>query len=351
MLDSPGRRLIPLEIPFETVDVPPVRGRIKSRPEDFIVDEEHAYPLCGEGEHLYVRVEKKGWSMERLLSYLREALDVGQAEIGYAGLKDKHAITRQWFSVPRRCEEHLPRVDNGAVRVLDTSAHTNKLKTGHLRGNRFCILLRGTSPDCLETVTEVTSRLARDGMLNIFGNQRFGQDLEAARVGRDVVAGAMKISAMSRMKRKFTVSAIQSYLFNLYVNERMSRGELRTVLAGDVVKKRDTGGIFIVDDVAQARARYANGELVITGPIFGRKMTRALQDAGRLEIETLAALQMNEQSFDGFHSIGSGTRRTLLAFPEEMEVDTCSLGVRLRFFLPKGCYATVLLREILKRDV
>lgn len=351
ILDSPGRDLKLIEIPFETDDVGPIKGRVKSRPEDFLVDEEPAYELCGNGDHLYIQVEKKGWSMERLLLHLREALDLSQAEIGYAGLKDKHAVTRQWLSVPARCEERLAKVDCGAVRLLATNRHTNKLRTGHLRGNRFNILLRGASAEHVEAVRAVTSRLAERGMVNIFGNQRFGQNLESARVGRDVVAGAMKISAMSRMKRKFSISSIQSYLFNLYVRERMELESMRRVFAGDIMKKRDTGGLFMAEDVVEVQARLDAGQLVVTGPIFGRKMVQAGGEAGRLEIATMARIGMNHYSFDSFHSYGAGTRRPLLIFPEEMEVEACKRGIRLRFFLPKGCYATVLLREVLKRDV
>ncbi len=351
ILDSPGRDLKLIDIPFETPDVGAIKARVKSRPDDFMVDEEPAYELCGKGDHLYIQVEKKGWSMERLLLHLREALDVSQAEIGYAGLKDKHAVTRQWLSVPARCEERLSKVDNGAVRLLDTNRHTNKLRTGHLRGNRFNILLRGAAQEQVEAVRTVTDQVVARGLVNIFGNQRFGQNLESARVGRDVVAGVMRISAMSRMKRKFSISSIQSYLFNLYVRERMALDRLRQVMAGDIMKKRDTGGLFVAEDVSEVQARLDAGQLVVTGPIFGRKMVQAGGEAGQLEIAAMAQIGMNHYSFDSFHSYGAGTRRALLTFPEDMEVEACKSGIRLRFFLPKGCYATVLLREVLKRDV
>lgn len=316
-----------------------------------MVDEEPAYEPCGKGDHLYVQVEKKGWSMERLLLHLRDALDISQGEIGYAGLKDQHAVTRQWISVPIRCEERLEKVENGAVRVVDTARHTNKIRTGHLRGNRFNILLRGTPENRVDAVRKVTDWVAANGMVNIFGNQRFGRDLESARVGRDVVAGAMRISGMSRLKRKFSISAIQSYLFNLYMRERMAEERLRKVMVGDVMKKRDTGGLFVAEDVAEVQARLDAGKLVVAGPIFGRKMVRAAGDSGQFEIEVMAKIGMNHYSFDSFHSYGAGTRRPLLTFPEEIEVEGCKSGIRMRFFLPKGCYATVLLREVLKRDI
>ena len=161
----------------------------------------------------------------------------------------------------------------------------------------------------------------------------------------------MRISAMSRMKRKFSISSIQSYLFNLYVRERMALDMMRKVMPGDVMKKRDTGGLFVAEDVAEVQARLDAGLLVIAGPIFGRKMTRAASQSGQFEIETMARIGMNHYSFDDFHSYGAGTRRALLTFPEDMEVEACKSGLRIRFFLPKGCYATVLLREVLKRDV
>jgi len=209
-------RIQPLTFPFVCPGERAVRGRIKSRPEDFVVEEVPAYEPCGAGEHLYVRLEKTGWAMERLLSHISRTLGLSQSETGYAGLKDKVSVSSQWLSLPARCESNLSSIESPQVRILEVSRHTNKLRIGHLKGNRFKILLRGAGKAGVEPAGRVLDAFSRNGMPNIYGNQRFGKNMEPARVGRDVVAGSMRISGMSRMKRKFVISAFQSYLFNLY---------------------------------------------------------------------------------------------------------------------------------------
>lgn len=344
-------RLEWIELPFLYPDLGPIRGRIKSRPEDFVVDEVPAYELSGEGDHLYVRIRKTGWPMEALLKHLEQTLELRPGEISYAGMKDKVAITTQWLSMPPRCEPLLEKVDCGAVSVLEVTRHGNKLRTGHLKGNNFRIVIRGGPEKEVPSAEALMQRVSASGMLNSYGRQRFGKNLEAARVGLDVVKGTMNISGMSRMKRKFCVSAIQSYLFNLYLQVRIKKEKLRKVVLGDILKKTDTGGMFIVEDPLREQRRLEAGEVIITGPIFGKKMTRGRDEAHSLEMKALGRLQLSLGSFDAFHTLGSGTRRPLLSFPQDAGVEHTSAGIEVRFFLPKGTYATELLRELTKREV
>ena len=344
-------RIRPVEFPHAYPDLPPVNGRLKARPEDFVVDEVMAYEPSGDGEHLMVRVRKTGLAMDNFLKFVADRLGIRTAEVGYAGLKDKVAVTTQWLSVPVRCEERLDALRSARVEVIEFARHGNKLRTGHLKGNRFELLLRGAPHSAAAVALEVLQRFEREGMPNIYGNQRFGRELESVRVGRDVVDGSMNISAMGRMKRKFVISALQSFLFNLYALIRNQAHGLRTVLEGDILKKRETGGMFTCSDREVDQRRLDDGELVITGPIFGRKMVRAMADSHVLEARTLARLQLNLNSFDQFHTLGAGTRRPLLVFPTDVGAEATDKGTLLRFFLPKGCYATTLVREILKKDV
>jgi len=347
----PRQRLEWVEMPFLYPDLEPVWGRIKSRPEDFVVDEVPAYEFSGKGDHLLVQIRKRGWPMEQLLKHLETTLKVRPAEIGYAGLKDKMAVTSQWLSLPLSCEALLPEVECDSAKVLDVTRHENKLRTGHLRGNRFRILLRGAPEKALPRATALMQCVSQSGMLNSYGRQRFGRNLEAARVGLDVVRGTMQVSGMSRMKRKFNISAIQSYLFNLYVQIRIKEGKLRQVVEGDILKKSDTGGMFIVEDAMREQPRLDRGEVLVTGPIFGKKMKRGRLEAHHLEMKALGRLQLSLGSFDGFHTLGAGTRRPLLSFPRDSTAQYVPKGIELSFFLPKGTYATELLRELMKREV
>lgn len=346
-----GPKIDTSPMPFSFPGFEGISGEFKTCPEDFLVDEELAYSASGSGQHLLVRIEKRGLSMEELLRHIRSTLDLAQSEIGYAGMKDKLAVTRQWFSFPRTVEERVRLLDSSDLRVLDVQPHNHKLKIGHLRGNRFVIQLRGVPAGQVEGVRLLLEGFERDGLANIYGNQRFGRDFEAVRVGRDVVAGQMNLSSMSRMKRRFVISALQSYLFNQMVRLRHDRDLLRRVVTGDVMKKRTTGGVYFADDRAVEQARLDAGEVLVTGPMFGKKMMRAKGEAVELEKEVLASLEMNHNSFDEFHTLGAGTRRPLLLFPRDAQVEEAGPGLLLSFFLPKGSYATVLVREILKREV
>ncbi len=350
-MDMSRWRVKPIEFPFMMPEFPAMEGRFKSRPEDFRVDEELAYPACGKGEHLFVRVRKTGLSMEALLTHVRSKLGLAQSEIGYAGMKDRLSVSSQWLSFPRRVAEQLEQLESEHVKVLDTAIHTNRLKIGHLKGNHFRILLRGARESKAEPVRTMLERMAVEGVVNIYGKQRFGKDHESVRVGRDVLMGKMRISGMSRMKRRFVISALQSYLFNSYALRRAERGWLHKVLPGDVLKKRDTGGMFVVDAPRREQGRLDRGELVITGPMFGKKMKRPEAKALELETEVLTAAGLNMYSFEPFHTLGAGTRRPLFVYPSHVNVEGDGEGVAMSFFLPKGAYATVLVREIVKREV
>ena len=350
-MDMSGWRLVPIEFPFMMPEFPAMEGRFKSRPEDFVVDEELAYPACGDGNHLLVRVQKTGLSMEALLNRVRSTLGLSQSEIGYAGMKDRMSVSRQWLSLPRSAEANLERLESDDVKVLETAVHTNRLKIGHLKGNRFRILLRGARESKAGLVRTMLERMAADGVMNVYGKQRFGKDYESVRVGRNVVLGSMRISGMSRMKRRFVISSLQSYLFNSYALMRQKRGWQHKVLSGDVLKKRDTGGMFVADSPRREQARLDARELVITGPMFGKKMKRAEGKALELETEVLTKAGLNMYCFEPFHTLGAGTRRPLFVYPSEVSVEADGDGVAMSFFLPKGSYATVLVREIVKREV
>src|ERR1700722_13784381 len=154
--------------PLLTADLPGVGGRIKVQPEDFEVEEIPAYPPSGAGDFLYLWVEKRDVGAEYFVRQIARRLDVPLGEIGTAGLKDRHAVTRQMVSAPVRAESRLAQLDGDGVRLLSVNRHGNKLKPGHLHGNRFRILIRDPSPNAGETSAPILDRLRRDGMPNYY---------------------------------------------------------------------------------------------------------------------------------------------------------------------------------------
>jgi tRNA pseudouridine13 synthase len=342
--------MVPL--PYRTADLPGIGGIIKQQPEDFVVDEIPAYTPSGTGEFLYLWVEKRDLSHEQLISHLARELAIAQQDIGAAGMKDRQALSRQWLSVPIRCQEHVVSLQHERIKILETGRHGNKLRTGHTRGNRFSILVRGVKPDALERATAIVGLLAARGFPNYFGDQRFGREAETLKTGLALLSGTMKPVDIPRARRKFllrlSLSAVQSALFNRGLAARMNDGLLDRVLVGDVMQVAASGGPFVVEDAAIEQARFDAGETIISGPIFGPKMKRPAGEPSEREAALLAAAGISLEAFSQFASLTPGTRRPYLFRAEGLTLTEEPVGLRLAFSLPSGCYATVVLRELQK---
>lgn len=336
-----------------TAALPGTGGTLRESPEDFEVEEIPAYVPCGTGEHLFVWIEKRGVSAEQLLEHVAWTLGVGREEVGCAGLKDRHAVTRQFLSVPRSAEIRLAELDTESIRVLDAQAHTNKLRTGHLRGNRFRIVVRNVVADAMSRAAPIVGRLKREGLANYFGPQRFGRDASTAQLGMQLLRGEVDRvpgpPARLRFLRKLALSAGQAVLFNRYLARRLSDSLLRTALDGDVMFKQ-SGGIFYVTDVAAEQARFDARETVHAGPIFGKKTFAARGEAARREEAILAEAGIHLERLAAFGALLAGTRRENLVYLDDLAVEATSEGLGIRFSLPAGSYATVLLRELMKSD-
>lgn len=332
--------------PWLTADLPGIGGVIKERLEDFIVEEIPAYLPCGAGEHLYLWIEKHDMGAEYFQRQLAQRLGIASGEVGTAGLKDRRAITRQWVSVPAACEERVAQLDGDGIRVLQTSKHGNKLRPGHLHGNRFEIVIRHTvSRDSLPSIIESLQRL---GLPNYYGAQRFGRDHETLQLGWNLLHGERL--RVSGFLRKLALSAVQSALFNSYVRRRLHDGLFRQVLQGDVMSKWPAGGMFVCTDTTIDQERFDRREILHTGPMFGSKMRQATDAA--LERE-LAVLQNAQLTLDQFRTGGKlleGTRRWNLIYLDQLEASSEGDTVILKFTLPAGSYATVLLSEIMKTE-
>jgi len=397
---------LPMRGRYLTADLPGIGGLIKVQPEDFVVEELPLYEPCGQGEHTYIHIEKRGLSTFEAMQAIGRELRIPARNIGYAGIKDAQAITQQTLSLMRVEPEEVDKLRIPGLEVLWVSRHRHKLRIGHLRGNRFTIRMRDVGESALPQARRILDLLLQRGVPNHYGPQRFGQRANSHLLGRALLhdnaasflaeflghphveeedltrearsrfdagdwAGALQLwpSAMadelhalralietgdearavrsvSQRMRCFLLSAYQSHLFNRIVTARL--GELDQVREGDLAWKHDSGAVFLVEDAGAEQPRIERWEISPSGPIFGYKMRRAEGEPGRLEHEVLEG---EELSLEDFRLPGGlraeGARRPLRIPMGEVEL-WYDGGLMLRFDLPPGSYATNVLREITK---
>lgn len=414
---------------YLTPDLPGVGGVLKERPEDFLVEEQPLYEPCGEGEHVYLFIEKCGLTTMDAVHRIARAMHMNRRNIGYAGLKDKHAVTRQHLSL------WLPGVDESVVaqgierinthqekmKVLWSERHTNKLKRGHHGGNRFVIRVRGVEPTHVLRAKAVMDVLEKRGVPNYVGDQRFGyrqnshitgralllgdypavldemlgkasptesqyiaegrkhyregdyeaalgvwpkalrfdrQLLDALRQGKDARSAVLCVDGA---QRAFLVSAWQSGVFNEVLDQRVSDGTFDRLLPGDLAWKHDSRATFAVDDATYEAdnapgGRVEQGLLSPSGPLWGVEMPRAADEPGAIEAQALANAGVTEAQLHGVEgdskSKAEGRRRplrVLLKDPDvEGGVDEFGPYIKTSFELPRGAYATMVLREVMK---
>ena len=349
------RRGLDWSVPYLTSGLPGVGGVIRNEPEDFVVEEIPAYEPCGDGEHTYFRVEKRGISTMQLVQQIAGKLDLPPRAISYAGLKDAHAVARQTLSVQFVPEDRIEALTLESARILWVSRHRNKLRVGHLRGNRFTLRIRDVVPDAPTRAAAILEELARRGVPNAYGPQRFGKRGDNAVAGYHLLhhdraaLQAMGIHHLSQNLHGLFLSALQSALFNQVVARRIRDSTLDTVIPGDVARKEDTGGIFIVEDLAVDQVRASAWEISPTGPIYGYKLMEAHAAAGEIEHQILGDAGLNLADFRPVKE--GGVRRPLRYRPVGL---TCySEGANqlvVSFFAPKGSFATALLGELMKTE-
>jgi tRNA pseudouridine13 synthase len=393
---------------FLTVDLPGTGGIMKETPEDFHVAEIPLYLPCGEGEHTFAEIEKRGITTLEALRRVAKALDLAERDLGYAGMKDARGVTRQTFSIPRVAPTRVLALELPGIRVLTAVQHKNKLKLGHLRGNRFRLRLREVATDAVAKASAVLDVLASRGVPNYFGEQRYGaqgnshliggallrgnyrgavdalignpaavrderwraaieayqrDDLEESlrtfpagcRSERDLLQRLVKqpdewekaFRAVHPRLKKLYLSAYQSFLFDRLLDGRLDR--LDELMDGDLAYKHDNGACFLVTDAAAEAPRAAAFDISPTGPMFGCRMTEPAGSVREREWQLLAAEGITPDSFNLTGGLRmEGERRPLRVPLLEPKAGLDAEGLVLEFGLPRGSYATAVLREIMK---
>jgi tRNA pseudouridine13 synthase len=326
-------------------------ARFTSAPETFFVEEMPAYLPAGEGPHTFVWIEKRGLTTFEALARLAGALGVQARDVGYAGMKDRNATTRQWLSLPAVEPSLAAAVEVDGLRVLEARRHRNKLRVGHLHGNRFEVVLRELVPGESEGLRAQLLHIAGYGLPNRYGHQRFGSAGDNVQIGIEILRGSRR--ERDARRRKLLLSAVQSAVFNRALDLRASSGGLRLVRLGDVLQKTDTGGSFVCEDPERDQARVDAGEIIPTAPLPGSRAMEppAGTPARALEDQALADIGLGpaELAQSGRDLPGARrpvvTRVTLGEPPIQEECDGPGT-LRLAFSLPAGSYATVLLEAL-----
>jgi len=326
---------------------PQAAGIIRKSPEDFVVEEIPRVQPSGSGGHLWLWVEKRGANTEWVARELARAVGCAARDVGYAGLKDRHAVSRQWFSVPvgENTRENLGNARIEDVSILASSLHARKLKRGTLDGNRFRLGIRNFTGDENQTV-ERLERIRATGVPNYFGPQRFGNR------GQNVEQGYRLLTDNTRLqrhKKSIYLSAIRSFLFNQVLAERVRRGDWNRIIDGDLAMLDGTQSIFPCENPgADIEDRVRRLDIHPTGPMPGEKGAWPTNLALDVEQAVLGNWPQLTEVLKAQRV--QADRRSLRLYPAELEWTFADGGLALSFVLPPGSYATIVLREILVYD-
>lgn len=391
-----------------TADIPGTGGVYKEAPQDFQVEEIPLYPCSGEGEHLYLWMEKSGISTREMLQQLTHGLRIKEQEIGYAGLKDTRALTRQMVSIPFKKIDQINNLNLKNCKIVNIERHTNKLRLGHLAGNRFTIKLKHTHPEATARTEEIFAQLQQRGVPNLFGEQRYGVLGNSAKLGQLLVQrqyedfcrifigdpGLIRnpdwkksaeyyqqgniqgtldhlpkqmhderrlLSALSRKNSyqqavlnlprnllRLFLSAAQSLFFDRLLTQRIT--QLDQLLDGDIAIKHVNGACFRVESAADEQARADSFEISPSAPLFGTKVMLSTGQPGMNETTLLINAGLTLDSWQlGQGLTMPGERRALRVALTDAKIMTAEEeALTLSFALPKGSYATSVLREIIK---
>ena len=314
---------------------------LKAECADFVVKEQLGYDMSGDGEFVAVKVRKTDCNTLFVGEQLAKFAGISARNMSYAGLKDRKAVTEQWFSLqmPGQPTPDFSQFSLEGVEILDVTRHQRKIRIGSLQGNHFEILLRNAEEtDELKVQLDF---LAKNGFPNYFTEQRFGRDGNNLTQALRWANGEIKVK--DRNKRSFYLSAARSEMFNLILSKRMELNLAQQILVGDVLQLNGSHSWFVVDeseDLAQLQQRLAQQDILLTAPLIGEEEKSAVDFENEIfaQHQALFALMRQERM--------KAARRPILMHPQYFQWQFEPNGLRLQFALPAGSYATALIREL-----
>ncbi len=314
---------------------------LKAECADFVVKEQLGYDMSGDGEFVAVKVRKTDCNTLFVGEQLAKFAGISARNMSYAGLKDRKAVTEQWFSLqmPGQPTPDFSQFSLEGVEILDVTRHQRKIRIGSLQGNHFEILLRNAEET--DELKERLDFLAKNGFPNYFTEQRFGRDGNNLTQALRWANGEIKVK--DRNKRSFYLSAARSEIFNLIVSKRLELNLAQQILVGDVLQLNGSHSWFVVDeseDLAQLQQRLAQQDVLLTAPLIGEEEKSAVNFENEIfsQHQALFALMRQERM--------KAARRPILMQPQQFQWQFEPNGLRLQFALPAGSYATALIREL-----
>lgn len=327
-------------------------GIIRHTPHDFLVDEELSFSLDGEGEHVYLQIEKRDTNTAWLVRAIARHAGVKNIDIGYAGLKDKRAITRQWFSVylPSHKQPDWQALESEHIKILNCTRHKAKLRRGALRANHFSLTVRDVDVEPVR-LEERISTIIREGVPNYFTEQRFGRDSANVQHACELFNGQRKVK--DRQKRGLLYSAARAWLFNQLLASRVRDRTWNRAVPGDIMMLAGSKRYFTITDepLDVLQRRIDEGDIHPAGVLWGKGELETTLDAKQRELQLATG---NATLARGLERAGlKQARRSLRVLPSNMEYkyDKHSAVLSLHFALESGAYATALLRELVDYSV
>lgn len=349
----------------------PIEFLFTQTPRDFVVQEVPLYLASGEGEHLMIEVRKKSLSTPELIKIFSSTLSIPIKEIGYAGLKDKNALTTQYLTIPKTAQNKLALLNETNIKILSTNLHNNKIRIGHLKGNKFFIRLKKVAKNDMQKISQILEKIRVYGIPNYFGFQRFGKFGDNYLEGKALIEGKKKIR--DKKLALFLISSYQSHLFNLWLSQRIKLNRLMSdfkgkdlemalrlqslpplknpdtrqehpfkLLKGDLMHHYPYGKLFALDNIESEAKRFMQKDISPCGILSGKKITLPTDDA----------LIYQEKFLDpAINEIGS--HRFCWVFPKDLEYRYIEekAHLELHFYLPKGSYATILLETLANKEI
>lgn len=361
--------VIPLDALCFSQSRPGVSATLKQQFTDFCVDEELGFEFSGSGEHLCLRLKKTDLSTTDVMRSIASCTGAPMRAIGYSGMKDRRAVTSQWFSLPLESaqEKSLASLESGQLEILETTRNSRKIKIGCHRANKFTIRLR----DCKGSADEFESRLdqiRKNGVPNYFGPQRFGNGMSNVTQAMSLFDNALYSpdskqtsrpdkSRQGRFKRGMLFSAARAYLFNQLISHRLENGSWSKYLPGDVLNLDSTSRFFSLEEGAEwddiLQQRLDSFDIHISGPLAGKIDTKdkyaSKQQAADIEYAVLAQFPLLLAGLQHFDLMAA--RRTLRLIPKDLDWHWLETGtLELSFALSSGSFATSLIRELCVTD-
>ena len=326
---------------------PPVTGVIRARPEDFFVDEVLGFEPDGEGEHVLLQIEKRNTNTQWLADRLADFAGISKRDVSYAGLKDRNAVTRQWYSLGLAgiAEPDWVSLEIENVHILQHARHRRKLRRGTFQGNRFRLVIRELQgkPDILQARLQL---VCQQGVPNYFGEQRFGHHGANLQQAMAMFQGKR---IKNRHKRSLYLSAARSFLFNELLSQRVTAGSLNQAITGDVMLLAGSNSYFVPAAIdTEILQRLASFDIHPSGCLWGKGQTPAQGEAETMETKLAHA---HPEMCRGLEQAGLKQERRSLRVPVidlEWDLDTDRQQLDLQFFLPAGSYATTVLRELIQ---